>query len=139
MRGKRWEGSCPDHVYSNFDHNDVETCIIKSNISDHFSTICKIRNVKRVDQSKIEIYKRKTSLNESEKASFLNELSSRLSNLNSNPTVSCVHSKTKFIIEVFQELINKYMPLKKLTRKQKSFYLKPWITPAIQTSIKKKR
>ena len=135
-RGSRWEQSCPDHVYSNIDQNDVDTCIIRSSLSDHFSTISKIRNVKIVNQSKIAIYKRKNTLTDSEKVKFRNGLTNALNDDRSLENVSCVHTKTKKIIETYQKLIDKYMPLRKLTRKQKSFFLKPWLSPAIQVSIR---
>ena len=42
------------------------------------------------------------------------------------------------ITKTYQILLDKYMPLKKLSRKQKRFRNKPWITPTIKVSIRKK-
>ena len=62
LRGSRWESSCFDHVYTNMnrDIEDAEDAyIIKSGISDHFSTIAKIKGIKYVNINKTQIYKRK--------------------------------------------------------------------------------
>ena len=102
-----------------------------------YAPIAIVKNVKKVNATKIDIFSRKKALNDSEKVSFLTEFKKSIEDPNLLNT-PCVHSKTKKIIEIYQKLLDKYMPLKKLSRKQKSFYLKPWLTPEIQKSIKKK-
>ena len=47
-----------------------------------------------------------------------------------------VHETTNRIIAIYQTLVDKYMPKRKLSRKEKSFYYKPWITSGIQKSMK---
>ena len=54
--------SCIDHVYSNFDQHNVETSIILSSISDHYSTLTKIVGV-HCNRKKVKnVHKRKTHL-----------------------------------------------------------------------------
>ena len=43
---------------------------------------------------------------------------------------------TDNITRIYQSLSDKYMPYKKLTRKEKRFYYKPWITRGIKKSMK---
>ena len=50
-------------------------------------------------------------------------------------TPESINKKTKHIISSYQSLINKYMPLRKLSNKEKKSLQKPWITPGIRKSI----
>ena len=134
QRGKRWQTSCPDHVYSNLHSEKVESNIITSNISDHFSTIVTIKGVKNKHIPKTDVYVRKKVLSQVEWNNFNNELQKSLNEINFLD--ENVHEITNQIIEIYQKLVDKYMPLRKLTRKEKSFFYKPWLTKGIQTSMK---
>ena len=48
-RGSRWESSCLDHIYSNMEQDKLDCYIIESDISDHFSTLSKIKGIKYID------------------------------------------------------------------------------------------
>ena len=130
--------SCLDHVYSNLPVNDLENHVLFSDVTDHYSTLTKIRGI-TCPRKHETIYRRKPNLSETEWAKFNEELNAilneRLSrtdgNLNANSIASCITNS-------YQYLLDKYMPLRKLTRKQARFYRKPWLTPAIQVSIDKK-
>ena len=50
-------------------------------------------------------------------------------------TPESINKKTKHIISSYQSLISKYMPLRKLSNKEKKSLQKPWITPGIRKSI----
>ena len=72
--------SCIDHVYSNFDQYTVDTSIILSDISDHYSTLSKFATVQNNDQNLKTVYKRKFKLNAEEERNFLSDLDTLLNN-----------------------------------------------------------
>ncbi len=47
-----------------------------------------------------------------------------------------INDRTKKILTSYQSLLEKYMPLEKLSEKRKKSLQKPWITRGIQKSIK---
>ena len=49
----------------------------------------------------------------------------------------CPNEIADKITNTYQSLIEKYMPLEKLSRKQKGFLEKPWITNEIKACIRK--
>ena len=83
--------------------------------------------------SKSDVYVRKKITSQVEWNNFNNELKTSLSLINFE--ITDVHEITNQIIDVYQKLVDKYMPLKKLSRKEKSFHYKPWLTSGIQTNM----
>ena len=81
-RGSRWQTSCPDHVYSNIHSEKVETNIITSDISDHFSIVTTIKGVKNKHIPKTDVYVRKKRLSQVEWNNFNTELKLSLNELN---------------------------------------------------------
>ena len=63
--------SCIDHVYSNLEQHCVETSVILSDISDHFSTLTRITNLRNFYKTEKYVYKRKFKINETEKQNLL--------------------------------------------------------------------
>ena len=59
-----------------------------------------------------------------------------LQNYNSLDVEKNVSSKTDFIVKTYNKLMNKYMPLKKLSRKETRYHFKPWYTKGIKISIR---
>ena len=135
-RGARWESSCPDHVYSNCTYDIVEPFIIKSAISDHFATVAKIKGIHCVKKCKSPIYKRKSCLGKDDIDKFNRDLKEAIDRDSACVNHRNVHEKMEYIVKTYQELLDKYMPIKKLSRKEKSFHQKPWLTKGIQISIK---
>ena len=131
--------TCIDHVYSNIDTEHIENHILISDASDHFSTLTKIHGAKTHRNEEPDIYRRKTNLSDIEWGNFNAELNlnlhQKLSHLSQPYDVNHIADQ---ISGVYKDLIDKYMPLKKLTRREKRFFKKPWITRAIQASIAKK-
>ena len=131
--------SCIDHVYSNFDHDQIESYIIESDASDHFSTLTTVSNFDLNDKD-ADVYIRKTNLSPTEWQMLNDELEDIL-----DIEVSCMNTQiidvdqyaTK-ISDTYQYLLDKYMPLTKLTRKEISFHKKPWISEALKNSIRRK-
>ena len=136
-RGTRWESSCVDHLYSNIDPENVSTYVIESAISDHFSCLTKIRGLHVKKTAKVHIYKRKSRLGEDEIIKFNSDLKKAFHGNSAYINQVSVHNKADYIVKTYQNLIDKYMPKKKLSRKETSFFLKPWLnTKGIRTSIK---
>ena len=68
---------------------------------------------------------------------FLIDLEEALSPRNFN-TGSTVHNDFDEFIHIFQTIINKHAPLRRLSRREKQLQAKPWITRGVLTSIKNK-
>ena len=130
--------TCIDHVYSNMPPEDIESIILESDVSDHFSTITKITGVCK--QSKeTDSYYRKTNLNPEQWEKFNAELQYRLAcNLPSDPNNIDTNDYANEITNTYKTLIDEYMPLKKKSRKQKRFDKRPWLTKGIRVSIDRK-
>ena len=65
---------------------------------------------------------------------FLIDLDEALSPLNFS-TGSTVHNDFYEFVHIFQKIINKHAPLRKLSR-EKQLQAKPWITRGLLTKIK---
>ena len=137
FKGSRWETSCIDHMYSNINPERLETYVITSGISDHFSTLTKITDAKNINISKQTIYRRKKTLTNTEIISFNEELKNLLSSFSlDRVTPDWTNKQTKHLISSYRTLIDKYLPLRKISKKEKKSLLKPWITRGIRVSIK---
>ena len=136
-RRDRWESSCIDHLYSNIEPVRVQAYVVTSDVSDHFSTLAKIVDANAINISKQTIYRRKKILSPKEKNSFNRELNLLLNRQGCFDPGSpyTVDEKTAYLINTYESLIDKYMPLKKLSQNKKKMLLKPWITSGIRKSI----
>ena len=65
--------TCIDHVYSNISTEDIETIILESDVSDHYSTLTKISGLHTKNENK-DIYHRKTNLSDEQWTLFKSEL-----------------------------------------------------------------
>ena len=126
-----------DHVYSNMNANRIENHILLSDVSDHFATLTKIKGIE-ISHKHEKIYRRNTNLSEQEQNKFNDDLEKDLSEKISFGNDSDPNKTADELVKIFHSLIDKYMPLKKLTRKQVRFYHRPWITPGLKVSIAKK-
>ena len=131
--------SCLDHVYSNFPTSDLESHIIIDDATDHYPTLTKIKGVTRI-RERGDIFRRKNKLSKEKWDQFNDELifllNQKLSSANQPHGANYIANS---ITEIYQHLIDKYMPLVKLSRKERRYLYKPWITPAIKVSIDKKK
>ena len=130
--------SCIDHVFSNFEQHHVETSVILSDVSDHFSTLTRITNARNYSKKEKDIYKRKFKINEKEEINLINDLKIFFN----SPPVQCLQKcpnvMAKIIVQAYQNAINKYFPLKKVPKRALKFIAKPWFTKGIKISIKNK-
>ena len=130
--------SCIDHVYSNFDQYTVDTSVILTDISDHFSTLSKFSTAQNYDVKPKNVYKRKFKLNSEEEKKFVSDLDNLLNNVTIKTLSSCPNIMAKILIQSYQNLIDKYFPLKKVSKKILKFISKPWLTKGLKISIKTK-
>ena len=130
--------SCIDHVYSNFEQHHVETSIILSDVSDHFSTLTKISNARNYYKHEKDVYKRKFKISEKEEINLLGDLK----NFFNSPPIQCLQAcpnvMAKIITQAYQNAINKYFPLKKVPKRALKFIAKPWLTRGLKISIRNK-
>ena len=130
--------TCIDHVYSNMHTENLDNFIVMSDVSDHFSTLTKIIDIDKSERVK-DIFYRKSNLNQREWLEFNNELAKALGKIlmPQNMYVDA-NGIAKRIVDAYNSIINKFMPLKKLPIQQKRAIIKPWITKGLKVSIKKK-
>jgi len=69
--------SCIDHVYSNFTSNKLDTGILLSDVSDHYSTLTCVNGLRRVKKN-YDVFVRKSDLNEEEWDQFNVQLYNKL-------------------------------------------------------------
>ena len=130
--------TCIDHVYSNFSPDKLDTQIILSDVSDHFSTMTKISGVSKTKHN-VDIFTRKSNLKDEEWEQFNLELLGELNKeLTSNSEQYDVQESAKAITKAYNTVIDKFMPLTKMSKKQKRNFSKPWITPGLKVSSEKK-
>ena len=124
--------SCIDHVYSNLCSESIANFVILSDISDHYSVLSKVDyDINR--RSYDPVYRRKTNLSENEWYHFNFELDYMLKTIPPNvKQLECPNELAEAIVKIYQKLMDKYMPLRKLSRKEKSFLDKPWISAEIK-------
>ena len=130
--------SCIDHVYSNIDQHFVDTSVILSDISDHFSTLTKITNQQNYFERQKDVYRRKFKITEPEKQNLLKDLRDFFDSPPIQQLRKCPNVMANIITQVYQNVINKYFPLKKVSKKAMKFINKPWFTKGIKISITKK-
>ena len=135
VKSTRCEVSCLDHLYSNILPNLVETYIIRSGISDHFATLAKVNCDINVKSKNSVVLKRKTKLSDEEIMNFNTDLHSALNGSATYYNDNCPNISTAHLIETYQSLTDKYMPVRKLSRKELKFHQKPWYTKGIKISV----
>ena len=130
--------TCIDHVYSNFSTDRLDTKIILSDVSDHFSTMTNVSGVPKTNDD-VDVFIRKSNLKPEEWEQFNVELATELDKEMPSITVNNnVNECAEAITKAYNTVIDKFMPLTKLTKKQRRNFSKPWITPGLKASSDKK-
>ena len=109
--------SCIDHVYSNLEQHCVETSVILSDISDHFSTLTKVTNLHNFHKNQRDVYKRKFKLNETEKQNLLHDVKTFFDSPPIQRLQRCPNVMANITTQVYQIVRVKYFPLKKVAKK----------------------
>ena len=132
-------GSCIDHVYSNFPTNQLDNFILQGDISDHFGTLTRVKNIISKDNNPINYYHRKTNLNDHEWLAFNSDLQEVLKEITPVECQSDPNIIAQSITDCYQKIISKHMPLS--SRKNDPLQNKidkPWMTIGIKNSITQK-
>ena len=108
-------GTCLDHVYSNFDVENLENYIVTADVSDHFGTYSIIKGVS-FETTYPDIFFRKSDLSESEWEGFNSDLDLALKDIS---VTNNVNDLANSITQTYQNVIEKYMPRKKLSNKRR--------------------
>ncbi len=126
-------------MYSNFSPECLENNIILSDVSDHYGILTKLWETAKLNDHE-PIYYRKSRLTDKEWNHFNRDLKLALSHKLKDflTTPYDVDVSAEIISQTYRDIIDKYMPLRKISRKQKRFANKPWITRGIKVSIKTK-
>ena len=132
--------TCIDHVYSNKDSDLLDNYIIESDVSDHFSTLTRVSGLNLGQNDSDEVYVRKSKLSCFEWHQFNQELYTILTDQTSrfDSENTDVDRFAGVLTDTYKYLINKYMPLNKLSRSERRYYKKPWLTDALKKCINKK-
>ena len=125
-----------DHIYTNNVPDNINSCIILNDVSDHLPIAIII------DQQKEKLNCNKTIKVRDMKnfilEDFLENLSENMPALhNSSPQQDVQFYMEKFI-EIFKTTLNKHAPLRNKSRREIKTSKKPWITKGILQSIQQK-
>ena len=117
----------------------ISNYIIQADVSDHYGTFSKINGIFN-ENSPNEIFYRKSNLSDPEWEAFNSELDSALQHLHRNFTAHDPNALASKITQTYVTLIDKYMPLRKLSINCKRNPEKPWswISKGLKKSIRTK-
>ena len=130
--------TCIDHIYTSMSQERLSSSIIMSDVSDHYSTLTKISGFPKSSEEN-NIYSRKSDLNQNEWDRFNIGLKNLL--CHELPLESHNHDvnhQANSIAKAYQTMIDKFMPLRKLSAKRKKRISKPWMTTGLMKSSAKK-
>ena len=130
-----------DHIITNDSKHELQSFIVKSDLTDHYPIFCvinknSINNKKNIEQF---FYRDKTKFCSE---SFCKELQTDLDNYFSHrPTLSNENFNELFnnFVHIISHSIDTHAPLRPISRRMRKLLQKPWITKGLLTSIKKKR
>ena len=113
--------TCLDHVYSNLPPDRLSNRIVMSDASNHFSILTKVPDVDKPNDKNLFSY-RKSRLSSHEWKQFNNELKSEL-----QKKLACIDNydpnfSAYCITYTYHSLIEKFLPIKSLSCKQKRFF-----------------
>ncbi len=128
-----------DHVYTNLSINEVTTNVLLYDISDHLPILTSLKKIKppRYDKGNFLIQDMKSF----DCNNFLADLDIKLTHFSINTSFdsNCdPNSIWNNFEKLFNETVYHHAPLKKLTRKEKRYIKKPWLTKGISKSIQTK-
>ena len=106
-------------------------------MSDHYSTLTKIGDFAKCNKN-TDIYFGKCNLSEKLWVKFNYELENILNNNFPSGSNCDVNHQANIISRAYKKLVDKYMPLKKLSKKRQKREDEPWMTDGLKTSRKTK-
>ena len=125
--------TCIDHIYSNITQDDLVSQILLSDVSDHYSTLTKISSFSKTTNNS-DIFVRKSKLTENEWFRFNFELGNILCHKLSSGFDYNVNDQADIISQAYKTVVDKFMPLRKLSQKKQRHKSKPWMTAGLKIS-----
>ena len=128
-----------DHIITNDTTHSIFPRVIGTSLTDHYAIMRKIGKIEKLGK-KLPIFLYRNKKNFCPEA-FSDNLNRELGNLISNNLPLNRDNFNKAFdqfVNLIAKIIDKHAPLQRLSRKQKKFASKPWITKGILISIWKK-
>ena len=123
-----------DNIFSNYVSHEIISGNICASISDHLPQFCLIPNIYANSiPSKSNVYERNWS--DFNKENFILDFFAADWTTALNVGYEDVNYSFECFLKMFNVLLDKYAPFKKVTKQQIKFKSKPWITAALQKSI----
>ena len=124
-----------DHIYTNDSRRSITSGVALSDLSDHLPIFASIYTKTFSKKPEREQFIRDMSNFDSQL--FLTDLANNLSEIDCTNQTS-VHTEFDRFYHSFKNTIDAHAPKIKASRKMKKLSLKPWLSPAILKSIKRK-
>ena len=129
-----------DHIITNDLKHKITPFVIRNDLTDHYITVCNIKQIIHCKRAKPPKYHRDTSkLNRED---FCNELDQNLSQYFLNCDV-LNHLNYNIIfngfVDVMRSTVDAYAPIRQLSRRQTRLKNKPWLTKELLALIRKRR
>ena len=123
-----------DHIYTNSPLPYMTSGILTVDISDHLPVFCVMKS--QIERTDTKEYNKDYS--KFKKELFLNDINSINWEEIFKPDKN-LHKKTQNMIDSLSNIVNKHVPMKRVTQAKQIQLNKPWITKGILKSIKRKR
>ena len=123
-----------DHMYTNDKKSAITAGVLISDLSDHYRIYAIISDSKVRSQKYNENYYIRDMSN-FVLDNFLDELHEKLTHL-FNTSYVTVNELYNSFVAIFAEVVDKFAPMRKASRKEKKLKLKPWISNGLLKSIK---
>ena len=126
-----------DHFYNNDPFVNIKTTLVLDDISDHLPIIAIVKNIKVPNKKKYYFTRNYSSLDQ---AMLTHDTTCMINSL--TQTFSCpnldINSKFEILGDELEKVLDKNVPVQKLSRKETRLKLRPWISTGILNSIKKR-
>ena len=96
-------------------------------MSDHFSTLTRISSARNFCKKEKDIYKRKFKISQKEEINLINDLKNFFDSPPIQRLQQCPNVMAKIIVQAYQNIINKYFPLKKITKTSFKIYFETMV------------
>ena len=128
-RVERNSSTIIDNIFTNINENELQSGVIESNFSDHYSQFISLKN-HNIDLRTVKIYRRDYS-NFSE-VKFREDVAK----INLTTNSDDVNEQFDHFYSKLEECVDKHAPIKKLKPKEIKFQKKPWISSELQKMIR---
>jgi len=122
---KNCNPSLLDHIYTNISKGETHSGVSLFELSDHLPTFFITKQSKCIQKT---IAKLKRCLKNFCFENFLTDLNDNLSKIEIDSTKTNVNSDVVKVSSMFKSILDKHAPLRPMSRKEKNFASKPWIT-----------